>query len=320
MDIEQPDPPSILLFVSDALRYDYGKQYFSDLPGTFCKGVAQGPGTPWSFPTIVSGLHPDKHGIEQFNDPPISQPTIFDVQEMLSEYDVAYFDHPQDPTVRLLNYPPVKQLSEVEPPFVYIERELATHTPYGRNWWRALTDDDITDPIDVAPRIGVGAHEHLNPRVYPDFEGSTDKDWDSGLDYIQLMKRGQVDFKQDYKKGCELARERFLDHVDYLDEQGWLDDTFIVMTSDHGEIWGHHDGKPAHWIHNTITTEVMEVPMLFYDRAVDVDPPVPLMDLLETWWPSWPEVREQIEVQEKDEVDITDEQAAKERLRDLGYL
>lgn len=274
-----PDYKNLMLFVSDALRYDFGKEYMSDLPGTFVKGVAQGSYSPASFPTIVSGSLPAEHGVSMFESDGITLPTIFD----LPDHDTGYFDHPDDPVVRLVGNPPIRNLRDMEEPFVYVERELATHTPYGINWRTAMGDG-----IEVGPSPG-------NPRDYPHYQGHSKEEWNDGHEYIQLMQEGNVDYIEDYKRGCEISLNRFIDHVDYLEENGLLDDTLVVYTADHGEVWAPYDDRPGKWIHNVNCPETINVPLLFYDRDLDIREPFLLKDIIRLWMPEWDRVKHGIE-------------------------
>lgn len=314
IDIET-EAENVVLFVSDALRLDYGREYLVDeydLPGTFARGVAQGPGTPSSFPTIVSGIGPDEHGVSKFEDDGIEKPTVFDLDQR--GYDVGYFDHPNDPVNRLLGNPPNQELNELEPPFVYVEREVATHTPYGTNWH---IEAEKGDPVDIGPEPG-------EPRAYPHYSGYADDEWDNGKEYISLMQQGAVDFEEAYRQGCEIAVDRFLDHVAYLESEAVLDDTFVIFTADHGEVWGHHDGYRRKWIHNVVCPEVIEVPVLFYDRDVEVDEPVALKDLVRYWCPEWDDIRTEIDADHGDitfrDFESQEEDEIERRLKDLGYL
>ncbi|SNR61037.1 alkaline phosphatase family protein [Halorubrum vacuolatum] len=138
------------------------------------------------------------------------------------------------------------------------------------------------------------------------------------------MQEGEVDFFDDYERGCRRARERFTDQMAFLEDRGWLEDTFVVSTADHGEVFGHHDGRPDHWNHTVDCTEVVEVPVLFYGRDVDIDSPVHLEDLLELWWPHWSTIRDgRLEAERKTdttEMTVEDKERTEDRLRQLGYL
>ncbi|SNR61021.1 hypothetical protein [Halorubrum vacuolatum] len=155
MEATGPNPPNLYIKINDSLRYDYGREFFSGLEGTFAKGIAHGNCSPESIPTIYTGVTPDEHGVTGFYESPVQTPTIFDLPRVLPEYSIAYFDHPQDPIVRLLDGPPIKKLTDIEPPFIYIERDLATHVPYGTSWNRILAERELTG--DASLNIGVGA-------------------------------------------------------------------------------------------------------------------------------------------------------------------
>lgn len=303
---------NLILFVSDACRYDYGRDYLIDeyeLPGTFVKGVAPGTETVTSFPSIVSGLLPDEHHVSSWSDRGIMRPTVFDLDQW--EYDTGYFCHPSSPTRSLLGNPSRRQLTDLDPPFVYVEREMATHSPYGTSWWRQRDSGNDYNPI----------RDPIRQFRYPEWDDpftDGDRDWATLGDYSDSVRAGHVDIEAAYSHAVELAVDRFLDHVSYLESEGILDDTFVVFVADHGDVWGHHDGRPGQWMHGVMAPEVIEVPVLFYDRDVDVMRPFNLVDLIELWCADWPDVRSDLDLDRDGPVEISGD--VRERLKNMGYL
>jgi len=124
---------NLVILMADALRADY----WPDLEGTTVETIAQGTNTPTNFTAILSGVGPEKHGVKFFTmaregyreGNPQKQrckvPTILDLNQ--NGYDTSYFDHPDDPCYLIFNHPPRKKLEDLKEPFVYVERETATH-------------------------------------------------------------------------------------------------------------------------------------------------------------------------------------------------
>jgi len=259
---------NLVILMADALRGDF----FPAFPGTTVKTIAN-VNTPKSFTEILCGSK--NHGVEFFTmaregyreGNPQKQrcqvPTVFD----LSGYDVSYYDHPDDPTYLIFHNPPRKKLGELEEPFVYVERETATHVPYGYNW--RLHDAEIAEKKDG--------------RKYPDIRGR---------DYIDKM-RGHADeerpfFIEDYERGVELVEDRVKELVSTLKKKECYKDTFFVITSDHGDCFGSYDNCHG-FIHNCVCEHVVDVKTCFYDRGVEVDEPLLNTDILEVWNPGWKE-------------------------------
>jgi len=226
-----PEVENLYLMMADSLRWDFVPK----LKGTTVCTITQGSNTPQNFPTILAGRR--DHGVRWFVDS-IKVPTVLSLSN--HGYDVSYYDHPDDPMkVHVLSDPPRKKLRDMEPPFVYIERETSTHIPYGRNWRE--------EKIEIRRTQG---------RRYPDI-------W--GREYVAMMMRGEVDYVSDYKKGVEKVRLRFLNHAKMLKEKGVFDNTLMILTSDHGDAWGEN----GRWAHNVTTPETIHVPTVFYQRYID---------------------------------------------------
>jgi len=257
---------NLVILMADALRADF----FPGFPGTTVKTIAD-VNTPKSFTGILSGSK--NHGVEFFTmaregyrkGNPQKQrsqvPTVFD----LSGYDTSYFDHPDDPFYLIVNNPPRKKLEEIGEPFVYVERETATHVPYGYNW--RLHDAEIAEEKDG--------------RKYPDIRGR---------DYIDEMREHAGEerpfFVEDYEKGVELVEDRVEEIATTLKERGSYENTLFVVTSDHGDCFGPYDNCHG-FIHNCVCEHVVDVKTCFYDRNVEVDEPLLNTDILEVWWPDW---------------------------------
>ncbi|QLH77450.1 sulfatase-like hydrolase/transferase [Halosimplex rubrum] len=117
---------NVLIFVSDALRYDSAVEELEDQ--TVVKTVASGISSPPGFASIITGRDPSEHGVLEFSHRLDSDiPTIFDL------YDTASFYHEGEELGKVLgttNTVDHKPVEELEPPFLYFERCLIPHAPY----------------------------------------------------------------------------------------------------------------------------------------------------------------------------------------------
>jgi len=268
---------NLVILMADALRADY----WPDLEGTTVETIAQGTNTPTNFTAILSGVGPNKHGVKFFTmarngyreGNPQKQrcqaPTVLDLNQ--NGYDTSYFDHPDDPCYLIFNYPPRKELEELEEPFVYVERETATHVIYGKNW--------RIDDVEIA--------EKKDGRIYEDLRGR---------DYIDLMREGEVDYIEDYERGVEMAEKRLYELVDTLKDTGVYDDTLVAFTSDHGECFGPDDNCPGGWIHNKKCSHVVNIKTTFFEEDMEVDEPLLSKNIVRIWKPEWDEIKGKLSI------------------------
>ena len=117
---------NIFIYVSDALRYDYIPDSIAE-EGNIIPTLTPGSYTPISFSSMLSGISPSGHNVRSFYDT-LENETFFDLFE-----NHCYYDHPDSAMAKNVfgNHTTSKELSEIEEPFLYVERALDTHTPYG---------------------------------------------------------------------------------------------------------------------------------------------------------------------------------------------
>lgn len=141
------DFKNIFIYVSDALRYDYIPDSIAD-EGNVIPTLTPGSYTPISFTSMVTGLNPSDHNVRSFYES-IEPMTFLDLFE-----NHCYYDHPDSAMAKNIfgNYTSSKELEEMEEPFIYIERALDTHDPYGK----VKHGNDIPDNRDQD-----GGHKEL---------------------------------------------------------------------------------------------------------------------------------------------------------------
>ncbi|MFA9518697.1 sulfatase-like hydrolase/transferase [Halopenitus sp. H-Gu1] len=194
------------VFVADALRWDYLPDSIRS-QGAVRKTVAASTLSPTSFASLTSGLYPPEHGVYTFGH------RVKEGQNWLLEteaVDVSFWQSiDEDPIYEVLGQDPItsQRVDEMDTPFINIERELVTHSPYG------LTGDEQGD---------YSAVEFLN-------------DYTDSLDELRAG----------YFEGAKRATEIFTKRLDSLEECGLLDETLVIFTSDHGELLGEY-GSLSH--------------------------------------------------------------------------
>ncbi|WP_165351491.1 sulfatase-like hydrolase/transferase [Halogeometricum borinquense] len=121
--------------------------------------------------------------------------------------------------------------TELEPPFVAIERDLVTHAPFGER---------------------------------PEDE---DQRFDGNRAYFS-ERRSRSTIVSEYEHASERAVERLEQRMATLRERGLLDDTLVIFTADHGEILGEY-GLMTHGSH--VCPELVRVPTIFCTDEVTLD-------------------------------------------------
>lgn len=233
---------NVYVYVADALRYDSVPDDFADR-WPLVKTVSSSPVSASSFPSMATGLYPPQHGVYRFSDsmdPEI--PTIFDLFPGDSPFyfgvDILSLSGREGVNAYNHYHRFEERLREIEGPFFVMDRELVTHDPYG---------------YDVSGN-------HL-----PD-----DRPFETSEEYWQSRRGDTAAILRDYRRGAQVAVERFEQRMEILRERGLLEDTLVIFTADHGELLADHaflqhsGGVP-------IYPELVYVPTLFCSKGVEVD-------------------------------------------------
>ena len=231
---------NIVIIIADALRYDYAHDLTNN---KVIPTLAPSLHTPTSMASFISAKSPKNHKvrgfIERLDD---EHKTAFDYFENCSFYD-GEVSTISDNIFRE-NY---QELTEIEEPFIWIERAMETHLIYG-----------------------IGGHNR-------DFEYIC-----AGQKLYKEDQEGKIDIKEEYSKGVSTLQKHIQKHVDELEERGILDETLIIITSDHGELLGENYLSKTRYDHNLPPLkEIVQVPTIFYNHDVDIES-MRLIDVLPT--------------------------------------
>jgi len=232
---------NIVVFVSDALRYDYAVDH---LPvENVVPTLAPSLHTPTSFASLFSARSPENHIVRDFFDS-----FEEDVDTAFDFYDNSGFwdGHNSSINDNILEAE-TKELSDMEEPFIWMERMMETHLIYGKM-----------------------GHDR-------------DYDYDKpGQVLYEQDRRGEIDVREKYKEGVEVMWKHFQRHIEDLEELGILEDTLVIITSDHGELLGERYLFKDRYDHNIPPLkQIVQVPTIFYNHDVDIDS-MRLIDLFPT--------------------------------------
>lgn len=224
---------NVVILVADSLRYDsVPERILQEAASPTIPTLAPSLHTPTSFTSLFTGLEAQNHAIRDFfEELDTGTPTAFDMVE-----NGAFWDGRGSSLNKELLHAEAEDLEEMEEPFLWMERCMDTHLPYGK----------------------VG-HEQ-------DYEFD-----ESGTEYIQrLIREGRI--QKEYQEGVRALEEHFFRHIDELEDRGILDDTLVVLTSDHGELLGERFLLQRRYEHNYPPLRpLVEVPTVFYNAEVDAD-------------------------------------------------
>lgn len=222
---------NVVLFVSDALRWDHTPKEVSSLGVTF-KAIASGITTATSFPSIVTGLYPPHHRVYSFYKDrlPSSIDSLLDLRgystSLWTENTWIGYDALECPLHRLLRHRNRVSLNKIEPPFVFLEDEKGGHCPYG---WSNFDRDY--------------------------------EEWDCLNFFRDHGRKEERILRQKYQAGIERSVCEFRSRLEVIEERGFTDETLVIFLSDHGELLGEYGGLMGHGI--LTAPEVVYVPVVF---------------------------------------------------------
>lgn len=137
------DVSNVYIFLADALRWSALPDSVQSLGATF-KTVASGCGTVRAVPSILTGFNPPHHGVASWTDQ-LTEQTILDLEGWNSGYYNPAGGKKGGLNV-VLNRESEEALSDIDPPFVYFERDQGGHAPY-----RGLSYQEMLETLDHAP-------------------------------------------------------------------------------------------------------------------------------------------------------------------------
>lgn len=203
MESKTPEVQNIILYIDDAVRFDYAKDRLSSIGETY-KTVSSSVHTPASFTSIFTGLHVPQHGVTGFGQR-LSDDifTIFDIKT--HEVKMAEKGVSSSPIRDIFPRAASGSIDFENQPFIHIIWGPGGHAPYGGFEFDDYSFSDLS------------ASEYFDKAA-----GDTDR------------------LQRDYKRGVEQSIDEFSRLVEDVVDRGLADDTLIIYTSDHGELIGEY--------------------------------------------------------------------------------
>lgn len=222
---------NVFVFVADALREDYLSPRISE-KGDVINGISASTITPTSFASIITGLLPPQHGIRSFGQSvPDKHNWLFNNKEIETSFYDEMGKRGEDGVYAVLNATTesrTRRLSDLSPPFVHIERAHETHAPY-----------ELPNNGEYDRTASEYWEEHSNSGIIKD----------------------QEKIQEEYSEMVQAQTDRFFERLDGLKEQGLLEETLVLFTSDHGELLGRRN--PLLKSHTLpLLPELVRVPMV----------------------------------------------------------
>jgi len=204
---------NVFIFVSDSLRFDFLPPDIEKM-GISLKTIASSLYTASSFPSILTGLYPPRHGVYTWSDVLAEEKkSLLDLEGFHTSLwcETTWTESGPDESGihRTLNHPRGIPLNDIKEPFVFIEDDKGGHCPYG---------------ISFGQYMGGGC---------PDF-------------FKEYGAKGKEKLVSQYEKGIEQSRRNFLKRIQVLKNRGLMHRTLIIFTSDHGELLGEYGGLTGH--------------------------------------------------------------------------
>ncbi len=268
--------PNLLFVVVDTLRadhlslYGYGRKTSPNLDGLasqsliFDRAISQ---SSWTMPAVASlltGLYPPEHGVK---DGQHLESQFRTISEILQESGFTTFGVSANPVVgrqegfhqgfeRFVHLPfaTAGDVNSIFQPFVEENRDL--------RWFGYLHYIDPHDPYRAPGLAGRVFTEGRENRF------SSDRDFMKLWDAVNFG-RGQMNFEEsdlEYLRAAYDEEIRYWDSefgalLDRLKTMGLLEDTVVIVTSDHGEEFLEH-GKLKHGMQ--LYEESIWVPLIIW--------------------------------------------------------
>ena len=285
--------PNIILIVIDCLRADHvgyfgytrnTTPYLDELAksGVVFKNAYSN--APWTKPSVVSmltSLLPNEHGAVNYNDAlPDEYVTLGEIMGKLG-YETLFFNG-GNPWIKQkfnipqgfqIQYHAISRAEELTDNFLSVIREtnkkffaylhyMDAHVPYHQNRYTLMYTTSNND--DFVP----------GSITYSKVEQSmrSGKLTAQAKEYLEALYDGQVRY-------VDMNIHRVMN---FLKEQGLLDNTLIIITSDHGEeFWDHGNFEHGHSLYN----ELLKVPLIITGRNLThkkIDDNIRLIDIAPT--------------------------------------
>jgi arylsulfatase A-like enzyme len=312
-------PPNIVVILVDTLRADHlGVTGFRggispNLDRLAAESVlfencyAQAPWTPPSMGTLFTSLYPEVHGLNNFRDQMFKDPSTRKMRaSVLPDSAVTLAELLQDgghETAAFVTNPWLAEGFGLSQGFDHYDDRFVARTAKAesirspvRDWLTSRSDDapfflylhfmDVHEPYDAPQADYLAMRDHVEPgaHVLSDEEVPPDAIEIRPAWADEEMRHDPAYWRGRYASGVHAFDRRFAEFLEMLEEFGLMDNSFVVVTSDHGEeLW--ENGRWGHG--NSLYEHQLRVPLLIRQPGGEgggrrVSEMVGLIDLMPT--------------------------------------
>ncbi|MDG2333789.1 MAG: sulfatase [Myxococcota bacterium] len=290
---QSPEPRRNLIVISmDTLRadrlgsYGYARSTSPTIDALGARGArfarAHSP-APWTLPShasIFTGLTPQVHATHGWGDKiPSSVPTL---AELLRNAGWRTFGHTTGGFVSgrygfsrgFEEY--VDKLSGFKMTLNAARRKIES-LPADEPYFLFLQTFTVHCPYPASPAHRASFRSQPESVVIEMASPCTVRPLE--INFSEAQKRL---FSDRYDAAIRSADEQLAGFIEFLDQRGELEDTYLVLLSDHGDEFGEHDGI---FHGHTLYEELLHVPLIVVGPGIEpsvIEEPVGLVDFMQT--------------------------------------
>ena len=287
-------PPNIIVILIDTLRADHLGAYGFNAAISphldrlaaesvlFENCFAQAPWTPPSMATLFTSLYPQVHGLNNFRDQMFKDPETGRMRaSVLPDSAVTLAELLRDgghQTAAFVTNPWLAKDLGLSQGFEHYDDRFVARTAKAgsirsplRDWLSSRSDDapfflylhfmDVHEPYDAPERDYLAMRDHVEPgtRVLADDEVPPDAIEIRPAWADAEMRHDATYWRARYASGVHAFDRRVVEFLEMLEDFGLMDESFVVVTSDHGEEL-HENGRWGHG--NSLYEHQLRVPLL----------------------------------------------------------
>ena len=287
--VDNRHPPNILLIVLDAARADHFSSYGYNRPTTpnidqvardgirFTRAISTSSWTLPSHASLFTGLLPDEHGTRNQHAWLIDRiPTLAELMKVRGYQTACFTNNPiLDPVHNL-----VRGFNIIER--VWADSTVTTesrphNTEHTNNLVRSFVEENGDKPFFAFINYMDVHQPYTAPEpyrsMYLDAGRTITARIDSACRYAELLDNGTIKLNEKEKADLKAIYDGCLTYLDAMVENllqglrdtGVYDSTLIIITSDHGEVFGEK-GKYGHG--KFLFRSLIHIPLIIHHPAL----------------------------------------------------
>jgi arylsulfatase A-like enzyme len=164
-----------------------------------------------------------------------------------------------------------KTIQSSQEPYFIMANFIECHSSYSapRPYTEEIDSGFSRPKYAILERLNVGSRSHRDPEIQleklTDYREAINRQY-SNPDY--LSEKELETWKKWYAAELKYLDDQLGSFIDSLKHLGVLDDTLLIFTSDHGELFGEHD---LVYHNNFLWDKLLHVPLILYDDDLPSD-------------------------------------------------